>query len=143
MTLTLKTRHTLLQGSLSMDFEPLVFYNSKLQNTTTMGFYTIFQDKGGKFRFNLHAANAQVILSSQGYASASGRDNGIESVRVNSQIPERYERLDAKSGDFYFVLKAANQQVIGQSQMYKSIQGRDNGIESVTKNGPSPEVRPA
>ncbi|MEM9546039.1 MAG: YegP family protein [Bacteroidota bacterium] len=108
-----------------------------------MGYYTIFQDKGGKYRFNLHAANNQVILSSQGYASAAGRDNGIESVRVNSQIPERFERLDAKSGDFYFVLKAANAQVIGQSQMYKSKSGRDNGIESVMKNGPSKDVRPA
>ena len=108
-----------------------------------MGYYTTFQDKGGKYRFNLHAGNSQVILSSQGYASAAGRDNGIESVRVNSPNPERYERLDAKSGDTYFVLKAANQQVIGQSQMYKSPAGRDNGIESVMKNGPDSPVRPA
>ena len=108
-----------------------------------MGYYTIFQDKGGKFRFNLHAGNNQVILSSQGYAAPAGRDNGIESVRKNCENPERYDRLDAKSGDFYFVLKAANAQVIGQSQMYKSPQGRDNGIESVMKNGTSPEVRPA
>lgn len=34
----------------------------------------------GKFRFNLTAANNQVIGTSQNYSSESGRDNGIESV---------------------------------------------------------------
>lgn len=34
----------------------------------------------GKFRFNLRAGNNQVIGTSQSYDSASGRDNGIESV---------------------------------------------------------------
>lgn len=34
----------------------------------------------GKHRFALKAANQQVIGTSQNYASASGRNNGIESV---------------------------------------------------------------
>lgn len=34
----------------------------------------------GKFRFNLKAANHQVIGTSQSYDSESGRDNGIKSV---------------------------------------------------------------
>lgn len=37
----------------------------------------------GKFYFTLKAANYQVIGMSQMYASASGRDNGIESVKIN------------------------------------------------------------
>ena len=36
--------------------------------------------ESGKFRFNLKAANHQVIGTSQNYSSESGRDNGIESV---------------------------------------------------------------
>lgn len=36
--------------------------------------------ESGKFRFNLTAANNQVIGTSQNYSSESGRDNGIESV---------------------------------------------------------------
>jgi hypothetical protein len=35
---------------------------------------------GGKFRFNLKASNGQVIGTSQNYASASTRDNGIKSI---------------------------------------------------------------
>lgn len=38
----------------------------------------------GKFYFNLKATNGQVIGSSQMYASESGRDNGIESVKKNA-----------------------------------------------------------
>ena len=34
----------------------------------------------GKFRFNLKSTNGQVIGTSQGYSTESGRDNGIESV---------------------------------------------------------------
>ena len=34
----------------------------------------------GKFRFNLKAANHQVIGTSQSYDSESGRDNGIKSI---------------------------------------------------------------
>jgi len=37
----------------------------------------------GKFYFTLKAANHQVIGTSQMYASASGRDRGIESVKAN------------------------------------------------------------
>ena len=38
----------------------------------------------GKFRFNLKAANHQVIGTSQSYDSESGRDNGIASVGRNA-----------------------------------------------------------
>ncbi|WP_225975219.1 YegP family protein [Anseongella ginsenosidimutans] len=35
----------------------------------------------------------------------------------------------ASSGKYHFVLKAANHQVIGKSEMYQSSSGRDNGID--------------
>ena len=40
--------------------------------------------ESGKYRFNLKAANHQVIGTSQNYDSESGRDNGIESVGRNA-----------------------------------------------------------
>lgn len=43
----------------------------------------------------------------------------------------------------YFVLKAANQQVIGKSEMYTSEAAAKNGIESVKKNCGSTEVKDA
>ncbi|MCK5501079.1 MAG: YegP family protein [Tritonibacter mobilis] len=38
----------------------------------------------GKHMFNLKATNGLVIGTSQSYASASGRDGGIESVKSNA-----------------------------------------------------------
>ncbi|MGD8697056.1 MAG: YegP family protein, partial [Gammaproteobacteria bacterium] len=43
-------------------------------------------------------------------------------------------------GRHYFVLKATNGQVVGQSQMYKTESGCANGIASVTKNAPDAAV---
>lgn len=39
----------------------------------------------GKHHFNLKAANHQIIGSSQMYATESGCDNGIESVKTNGK----------------------------------------------------------
>ena len=93
----------------------------------------------GKYYFNLTAKNGQVILSSQGYASKSGCENGIASVKTNAK-DEMFERKEAKDGQVYFVLKAANSQVIGKSEMYKSKASMENGIKSVIENAPKAEI---
>lgn len=50
--------------------------------------FQIMLDKGGKYRFNLWAANGQNILScTQGYAQKSGCKNGIASVVANAKAP--------------------------------------------------------
>ncbi len=41
-------------------------------------------DKGGHPRFNLKAANGEIIGSSESYSSEAARDNGIESVKKNA-----------------------------------------------------------
>ena len=105
-----------------------------------MGKFEIKKDKSGKFRFNLKAGNGQVILSSQGYASKSGCDNGIESVRKNSQNDDMFDRCEAKDGSPYFCLKSSNGQVIGNSEMYSSNSAMENGIASVKKNAPDASV---
>ncbi|NOD82636.1 YegP family protein [Ruegeria sp. HKCCD6119] len=42
------------------------------------------ETKSGGYMFNLKASNGQVISTSESYTSASGRDNGIESVKRNA-----------------------------------------------------------
>lgn len=104
------------------------------------GKYEWFTGKDGKFYFNLIAGNGQVILTSQGYAGKSGMDNGIASVQTNGVMEERFEKATSDSGKFSFVLKAANSQVIGRSQMYEGESGRDNGIKSVMNNAPTDKI---
>jgi Uncharacterized conserved protein len=101
-----------------------------------MGKFEIKKRKNGEFQFNLKAANGQVILTSEGYKTKASCNNGIESVKKNSQEEARFDKLVAKSGQPYFTLKATNGQIIGMSEMYESTASRDNGIASVQKNAP-------
>lgn len=105
-----------------------------------MAKFEIYTDKKQEFRFRLKADNGQNILASEGYTAKSSCTNGIESVRNNSQDDSKFERLESKSGQSYFNLKATNGQVIGTSQMYSSSNTMENGIASVKKNSPIAEV---
>ncbi len=97
--------------------------------------------KSGQFHFNLLAGNGQIILQSEMYETKASALNGIASIQKNAADDARYERLVSKTEKPYFVLKAANHQVIGQSQLYESEASRDNGIESVKKNGPDATIK--
>ena len=94
----------------------------------------------GKYMFNLLAGNHQIILTSQLYESKDAAENGIDSIKNNASEDGSYERKQANNGEPFFVLKAANGQVIGKSELYSGVAAMENGIESVKKNGPTAEV---
>jgi len=48
------------------------------------GKFVVEKGSTGKYHFNLHAANGQVIATSQHYESKESALNGIESVRHNA-----------------------------------------------------------
>lgn len=100
------------------------------------GKFVVSRRSNGEYQFSLCASNGQNILASEGYSSRDACLNGIESVRKNAIDPARFEARTASDGRPYFVLKAGNHQVIGQSQMYASEASRDNGIESVRNHAP-------
>ena len=99
-----------------------------------MGKFVVTVRKNGEFQFNLKATNGQVILTSEGYNTKASCLNGIESVRKNGPVEERYEVKEAKNGKPFFNLKASNGQVIGSSQMYANEKNMLNGVASVKKN---------
>ena len=111
-----------------------------INNKKTMGKFVVTVRKNGEFQFNLKATNGQVILTSEGYTTKTACLNGIESVRKNAQIPERFEVKVAKNGKPFFNLKASNGQVVGASQMYASERTMKIGIASVAKNAPEAAV---
>lgn len=104
--------------------------------------FEIYQSESTeKFHYRLKAANGEIILSGQGYASKEGAKNGVESVKKNVGREGAFHPKEAKDGRHYFTLVASNGEVIGQSQMYKSDSGPKNGIASVQKNSPDAEVK--
>jgi len=90
--------------------------------------------------FNLKAGNGEIILTSQLYKAKDSALGGIESAKTNAADDARFERLESKNGEPYFVLKAANGEVIGKSEMYKAKAAMENGIASVKNNAPDAKV---
>ena len=95
----------------------------------------------GQFRFVLKTGNAQTTLTSAGYTTKRAAAGGIASVQTNSALDERCDRRVASNGKHYFNLTVAKQQVIGTSQLYKSVASRDKGIVSVRTNGPTATIK--
>ena len=104
------------------------------------GKFEVYKDKAGEFRFRLKAANGQNILGSEGYSKKASCMNGIESVKKNSQNPDRFNSKETASGRFTFNLTASNGQVVGTSQTYESESGCKGGIKSVADCAPGASV---
>jgi len=120
-----------------------------------MGKFEIEAAASGGYKFNLKAANGQVIATSQVYKALDSCKNGVESVRKNStaaaledQTVEGYaeeknpkfEVYTDKAGEFRFRLKAANGEIIAVGQGYSAKASCLNGIESIRTNAPEAEV---
>lgn len=97
------------------------------------GVFEVYKDNAGEYRFRLKASNGQNLLASEGYSAKAGCMNGIESVKENCKIPERFETYEDKAGKYRFRLKAGNNQVIGVGEAYESEANRAAGIESVKR----------
>ena len=119
-----------------------------------MGKFVISEAKTG-FKFNLKAANGQVIATSQVYDALDGCKNGVESVKKNAPIANledqtvegfveqkhpKFEVYQDKAGEFRFRLKATNGQIIATGEGYTKKESCLNGIESIRKNAPDAEV---
>ncbi|RYG04643.1 MAG: DUF1508 domain-containing protein [Chitinophagaceae bacterium] len=105
-----------------------------------MGKFIALTGSDGQYYFNLIASNGQVILSSEGYSTDYERDNGIHSILANSILSIGFENKMTSNGKYYFVLRAANGELIGHSELYTSVASRDNGIESVKNNARYAEI---
>jgi len=113
-----------------------------------MGKFTVKKTDAG-FSFNLVADNNEIIATSQVYTTKAACMKGIESVASNvpyapieDQTVENYEKKEApkfevykdQGGQIRFRLKAANNQIIVDSQGYKAKDGCLKGIDSVKNN---------
>ena len=113
-----------------------------------MGKFVISQAKNG-VKFNLKAANGEVIASSQVYKDEKYCRKGIASVINNAPVAPiedqtvegftpckhpKFEVYKDKAGEFRFRLKATNGQIIATGEGYKAMAGCKRGIESIKKN---------
>lgn len=102
--------------------------------------FRISPSPGGQFTFKLIAPNGETILTGERYSSHTGAVGGVTSVKANAPLEHRYDRRISQRDEPYFVLKAANGEIIGTSEMYSSNAARDGGIRSVMANAPDAAV---
>lgn len=102
---------------------------------------TIHRATNGQYSFNLTAENNEKISTSEMYRDLSGATNGIASVGINSPVDAEYQRKTSADGRPYFLLVAANLEVIGRGETYSSSAAMEDGIAAVKRNGPGAPVR--
>ena len=112
-----------------------------------MGKFVIKQTAKG-YKFNLLAANGQVIAASEVYKTEAACRKGVQSVTVcaptahiadltgEGKTPPnpKFELYKDKADQYRFRLKARNGQIIAVSEGYTSRSACENGIDSVRKN---------
>jgi uncharacterized protein YegP (UPF0339 family) len=91
------------------------------------GKFEISAGKTGKFRFSLKASNGQIILTSEAYETRTEAKKEIASVKKNAHN-EKLKREIASDEYSNFMLKLANSEPIGKSEMYTTARAMENGI---------------
>jgi hypothetical protein len=85
--------------------------------------FETFKGQDGKYYFHLRANNGQIVLASQAYGTKSAATKGIASVKKNGIDASRFTLAEGADGQHYFRLRAANEEIIGRSEMYKTKSG--------------------
>ncbi|WP_427451803.1 DUF1508 domain-containing protein [Litorimonas sp. WD9-15] len=106
------------------NYKPLAFYEK--HGGMGDGFNQF--DEDGAYYFN-YAQDGDVVLISESYTSARGRDNGVESVKKNMPLAARYKHHTHKNGKYYFDINAANHQEIATSRWYDSEGAAQDGAK--------------
>ncbi len=102
--------------------------------------FETFVGKNNEHYFRLINEEGKVLLSSEGYTQKENLLNGIESVKKNIALPDKYEMKTAENGKHYFNLKAANGQVISTSAMWDSPDLRDIWMKKMKTDVPQAQV---
>ena len=102
--------------------------------------YVLKRSSNQQFVWVLYAVNGEVILSSsETYVSKQGAANGIVSSKKNV-ADSNFLRKTASTQQPYFLQVGGNGEPLGKSEMYNSIQARENGIAAVKRDAPIAEI---
>jgi rhomboid protease GluP len=95
------------------------------------GWFELIENSASEYQFALVTSNGETMLGSGTYATKAAAQNGILSVQINARRDDRFEKKTMGNGRHYFILKAADSQVVGLSHMYATAEARDATIASV------------
>jgi uncharacterized protein len=95
--------------------------------------FEIFEGADGQHYFHVIAKNGENMLRSEGYTSRQGAERGLEVVRDIGSKRANYEVREARDAQFYFVLKAGNNEIVGVSELYASKSNAERGFDRLAR----------
>ena len=107
------------------------YLDKQAANTTGARVDVLFNESTRKFRFNVHAANGQIVLSSEQYTTEAAAFNGAFAVQAEGQAATSYALKQNTAGGWYFNLSAQNGEIIGTSQQYTTKAAAQDGMKSL------------
>jgi uncharacterized protein YegP (UPF0339 family) len=95
--------------------------------------FELFKGEDGKAYFHLRAANGELMLSSQAYASNANARTGIASVLANGSAAASYETFETADGGWALRLVAHNGEVVARGQSYASKANAARAVSRLTE----------
>ncbi len=93
----------------------------------------IFKEMDNTYRFQLKSANGQGIFSSVPFANEEEIARVIAELRPLVHKTAVFERKTDYEGKFLFNLKSSSGDTIGNSRLFDSEAGMENGIKNLKK----------
>jgi len=91
----------------------------------------IKKDKSNSYRFNLKTQGGQTLLKSVVFANKDEIKKTVKELNFINESPTVFERKTNFDGKFLFRLKNKGGQIIGESLLYSSEAGMENGINNL------------
>lgn len=112
------------------DYLPCATYSGHAITEKHPGFATFSHE--GQHYFAMVDGAGNVILRSEGYTSASARDNGMLSVNRNRDEKERFSIIqDDNDSQLYIILTSANHQEIARSCPFENVAAAQTSLDQI------------
>ncbi len=95
--------------------------------------FELFQDVSGQWRFNVLANNYRVMASSEAYTAKASAEKGVAAVIENASQRASYKVLQARDGQYYFNVVAANNEIIATSETYATKSNAERAVERLAR----------
>jgi len=106
-----------------------------LDDWTDLCSFELFVDAADEYRFRYRAANGEIMLKSEGYASERGAKQGIDTNVTHGAEESAFVVAEAVNGEFYFNLVAPNGEVIGtSSETYTELASAEQAVDTLVEH---------
>jgi len=95
--------------------------------------FEVFTGEDKQSYFHLRAKNGEIVLASEGYASRSAAQQGVQSVMNFGKTASQYDVFETANGQWGVRLRANNGQVIARGESYVSKSGAEGAVAAMVK----------